>query len=106
MIKKEIKAFDFIEKENRSWFNPNFVSPGVYTIEHDITVVNAVGIGNYPNEWSVQLGGNRVLQMGEDGNLNIQGQIRALGTVVYDETGNRLKFWDGNQFVEFGPIMI
>jgi hypothetical protein len=94
MIKKEIKPFDFIEKEETHFMG--FISPGVYTIEHDITIVNTATLNQpYPNEWSVQLGGQRVLQMGDDGNLNITGQIQALGTVIWDSQTNRFKFWDG-----------
>ena len=96
MIKKEIKPFDFIEKEETQF--TRFVSPGVYTIERDITIVNNVAFNQYPNDWSVNLGGNRVLHMGDDGNLNITGQIQALGTVIWDNQTNRFKFWDGTMW--------
>ena len=97
MIKKEIKPFDFIEKEVQTLF-AGFVSPGVYALEVDTTVD--------PNEWSVNLGGNRVLQMDAVGNLSIQGQLHALGTLIYDQETNRLKFWNGTEWIPVGPLMI
>jgi hypothetical protein len=104
MIKKEIKPFDFIEKEVQTLF-AGFVSPGVYTLEVDTAFTN-VGFNQYPNEWSVNLGGHRVLQMGENGNLNITGQLHALGTLIYDQETNRLKFWNGTEWIPVGPLMI
>ena len=105
MIKKEIKPFDFIEKEVQNLFT-GFVSPGVYTLEVDTTVAFNQYFNQYPNEWSVNLGGNRVLQMDAVGNLSIQGQLHALGTLIYDQETNRLKFWNGTEWIPVGPLMI
>ena len=104
MIKKEIKPFDFIEKEETQF--TRFVSPGVYTIEHDITIVNTVAFNQYPNDWSVNLGGNRVLNLNEQGDLTINGQIHALGTVTYDTASATLKFWDGVQWLPINTTTI
>lgn len=106
MIKKEIKPFDFLVKEYRTF--TGFVSPGVHTLELDTNNNQFVYIDTtlYPNTWQVNLGGNERLVLDADGDMRITGRIHALGSVIYNQETNRLNFWNGTEWLPFGPHII
>lgn len=83
MIKKSIKPLNFItlkytfEYDERDWFNPTFISPGVNI--------------NLPGE-------QERLVLDADGDMRITGRLYAIGNVIWNQELHRLEFWDGNMW--------
>ena len=84
MIKKELKKFYFIDEEDvinlGIIFVSPFVSPGVYTIEHDITILRTGDVNN--------------LEVTGDIRVN-NGRLHSVGTVIWNQELQRLEYWDG-----------
>lgn len=90
MIKKELKRFYFIDKEDVINLGRIFISPGVYTIEHDITILRTV---------------DNTLRVTGDVRVN-NGRLHSIGTVIWNQELNRLEFWDGNQWAPINTTII
>lgn len=60
----------------------------------------------YPTTWQVNLGGNERLVLDNNGDMRITGRIHALGSVIYNQETNQLNFWNGTEWLPFGPNMI
>lgn len=112
MIKKELKPFAFIEKIGHTFRimgvdTVDWTTPTLGTLNTFIGVNNTtLNFNQFPNEWSVNLGGQTRLRLHENGDLNVTGRVHALGSVMYDTTDTTIKFWDGNQWVPINPTII
>lgn len=84
VIKKRIKKHRLTHSEELYYdidLGQVFVSPGVYTIEHDITILRTGDINAFEVTGDIRVN---------------NGRLHAIGTVIWNQELHRLEFWDGN----------
>jgi hypothetical protein len=99
MIKKELKPFCFIECGEFSIFD-GFNNAGHVLVAGDGGLTWTAPV---LNEWRVHLDTavnvDPQFVLEANGDAILTGRMHALGTVIYDTTEQRLKFWDGNSWL-------
>lgn len=99
MIKKEIKKHNFNDDLVTTSLNILGTMVGDYSIAIGAGNYINTGIQQYPNTWQVNLGGEERLVLDADGDMRLSGQLRALGSVSWNQETRQLQFWDGTQWV-------
>ena len=91
MIKKNLKNFHFIKKNSIfDWEDNN-------TLFEDLMVIglNNEGLTYTPNPiWVVNDGNTTTMSVDVNGNINTLGQIRSLGSVIFNMETRRLNYWN------------
>lgn len=99
MVKKKLKKFHFIKK------NSIFEFEETNNLFDDLVAVGLATEGqilnhNMGNAFTINDGLTTTMIVGNGGNIFTQGQIRALGSVIFNIETRRLNYWDGNEWIE------
>jgi len=89
MVKKKLKKFHFIKKNNIFEFE-----------ETNNLFDDLVAVGLATEGQILTYTGGPTFTIDNGGNIFTNGEIRALGSVIFNIETRRLNYWDGNEWIE------